>query len=218
MTAHEHMGAAELMLQQDAHKRAMRYGDELFRIKCGPDLLALGVFPNLKELTESFGMYHAVRRALGWGLMADPSVALVAVGDGHQPRTGATFAFRSRWTCYSVDPQAQPSVRFTSVGRNRVERIHVVPARVEDWTLPPGYSRAVIAAVHSHAPLQAAVRACLSAARVDVFAMPCCVGQELSRPPDFERVDPCISSPKRTVRAWLDYRDPAAATLESSDA
>lgn len=207
MTPGDHLRLAEEMLQHQAHIRAAKYGDEFFRLGCAPDLLALGVFPNFKEVTESFGMFAAVRKALGWAVLADPTVALVAVGDGRQPRTAATFAFRSRWDCYSVDPAAQPSVRFTPLHKTRpVNRLHVAACRVEEWTLPAGYSRAVIAAVHSHARLPEAVKACAFAPRLDVFAIPCCVGQELDRPPDFERDDPCIASPKRTVRAWLDYR------------
>lgn len=201
-TAREHFQKAETAMQQETHTRAARYANELLALRCGPDLLALGVFPDFKELTESFGMYRAVSDTLGRALLEQPGVALIAVGDGCTARTAATFAFRSQWTCYSVDPAARMLESYSSV-----RRLVIVQERVERWTLPSGHARAVIVAVHSHARLDAAVKACAGAERVDIFALPCCVGQQLGRKPDVERVDKSISSPKRTFVIWLDYRE-----------
>jgi hypothetical protein len=209
MTPREHMQAAERGLVLQAHQGASRYANELLRLTCAPDILAWRLFPDFKELTESFGMFRCVTDVLGMGLLAASNVALVAVGDGTTPRTGATFALRSSWQCFSVDPALKDKAGHEA----RIRRLVVVPARIEQWRLPRGYARAIIVAVHSHAPLSAAVAACsANVRRVDVFAMPCCVGQVLDRRPDVEREDRSIASPKRTIRAWLDYR--AAACSE----
>lgn len=37
-------------LQLRVRKPDLRYLDELLRLKCGPDLLELGLFPNAKEV------------------------------------------------------------------------------------------------------------------------------------------------------------------------
>lgn len=187
--------AVEMLLQQ-AHNRARRYMDELVTMTSAPDILALRVFPNAKEVTESMAGLHAVRKHLGVGLFADRGIHMVAVGDGCTPRTAALFAFLTRWTCWSVDPRLRLKDRYA-----RVDRLHLHADRVETFTLPP-CARAVIVAVHSHASLGAAVRACVGAERLDVVAIPCCVPQDLLRPPDVEYEDHGISSPERTVRIW----------------
>jgi hypothetical protein len=196
------------MFQQQAHLKARRYMDDLVRMNCGPDLLALKVFPNAKEVSESMGAFYAVRKHLGDKLFGDSDVHVVAVGDGCTPRTAALFAFLTRWTCWSVDPRLVSKDKYAAVNR-----LHVVPTAVEQFKLP-ACKRAIIVAVHSHADLTAAVKACAAAERVDVIAIPCCVLQELRlrkevidpRAPDVEYEDFGIGSPHRTVRLWIDLR------------
>lgn len=49
-------------------------------------------FPNAKEVTESFGAFHAVNEHLSHLSRDDINVAVICVGDGHSPRTGMLFA------------------------------------------------------------------------------------------------------------------------------
>lgn len=177
----------------------MRYIDEFVALKCAPDLLALKVFPNAKEITESLAMFGHVRRWLGWEAIRDPSTQLVAVGDGKQPRTACMFAFRTRWHCWSVDPALSRPVMPSWA----VSRLSVVPRKVENWTLPP-CPRAVIACVHSHALLSDALRACAAAERIDLFSMSCCVPDDLPWPADRAKRSAGVLSPHNLTRAWLD--------------
>ena len=180
----------------------LRYLDELTKCKCAPDLLAIKVFPNAKEVTESFGAYNAVRTHLsraGWRL-DDPTIAVVCVGDGCTPRTAATFAYRSAWKCWSVDPLLKGDW-------SRVARLTVLPHMVEACSFD-GADRVVIVAVHSHAPLDAAVRA-VHAREIAVVAMPCCVRQMLPQRPDVAYLDWGVWSPERMVMVW---RNVLAAT------
>lgn len=82
-----------------------RYTDELLTLRSAPQLLALRLWPNAKELTESFACFAAAREQLA-DLFSpdDPSVTVVVVGDGLTPRTAALFAFRTRWKAISIDP------------------------------------------------------------------------------------------------------------------
>ena len=80
--------------------------DFLFGFKCAPTLLAMGLFPSTKEISESMGAYHAYRKFFRDWL--PKNCAIVVVGDGVCPRTAGLFAFgcaerRSR-KYYSVDP------------------------------------------------------------------------------------------------------------------
>lgn len=182
-----------------------RYLNELVGLTVGAKMLEMGLFPNAKEVSESFSAYAAARAHLPWFSLGDPGVTLVAVGDGCTPRTGATFAMRSAWRCFSVDPALRETGASGARGRrpsrrwNAIERLTVLPERVEDVAVEA--DRAIIVAVHSHACLAAALRS-VRAREIAVVAMPCCVPQRLSAPPDVTYDDPGVWSPQRTVMVW----------------
>lgn len=182
----------------------LRYLNEFFAMKAARDMMALKLFPNLKEVTESFGAYAAVRDLRGFPL-GDPSVTVVVVGDGTTPRTAATFAFRSAWTCYGIDP------RMSWVSVPSMERCYAVRSRIEDWHLTCE-GPAIIVAVHSHADLPASVAAVEAPLKV-VVAIPCCVDLSLDREPDIEFEDKGIWSPKNVVKIW----EGAAASCDPHD-
>lgn len=176
-------------------RASLRYISELLQLRCGPDLLALDVFPNAKEITESFGAFNAVRNHLKDWDLADPGIACLAVADGKSPRTGATFAFRSRWECRSVDPIMDKSW----LAEGRIERLRCEALRIEDYMVVA--DRVLVVAVHSHARLRETLRS-IVADRVAVVAIPCCVELTLPAPPDVEYQDYGILSPERTVKVW----------------
>lgn len=191
----------------------MSYFDEFLSCPRAADMLALGLFPNAKEVTESFGAYSAARLYLrGAFALNDPAVVLIAVGDGSTPRTAATFALRSGWSCYSVDPRLRETSRRgvrgrpASTGWRGVDRLTVLPKRVEDVTIDCDRRPVLIVAVHSHASLAASL-GCIGGlpSRVAVIAMPCCVslvlpGSKLEA--TYEDKD--VLSPQRRVLVWDD--------------
>lgn len=177
----------------------MKYLDEFVRCPRASDLLALKLFPNAKEITESFAAYTAVRAHLDVDL-GDPKVAVLCVGDGHVPRTAAVFAFRSAWTCFSVDPAMRPR-------KWPVDRLRTYRGRVPGW-IPahgvPTYRRAIVVAVHSHASLRASVYAgLLLAPRVSAVSIPCCFRDDINGA-DVVYEDAEILSPHRKVSVWSD--------------
>ena len=181
-------------MPEDVKRGDLRYMNEFVRLRCAPDLLTLGLFPNMKEVTESFAAYSAVRE---WHPpLSDPSIKMVAIGDGTKPRTASTFAFRSAWECYSVDPELQLSWKW-----RQVARLHVIPTLIEDFHLESD-SPVVIVAVHSHASLATAV-ATVDAPVKMVVAIPCCKSQALDREPDFIYTDPGIWSAKNEIHGWF---------------
>ena len=97
----------------DSGRSYSRYVTELLKLACAPELVRLRLFPDAKELTESFAANNAARSFL-WSKNAagrarvdpaDAAVTCVAVGDGNTPRTAALFAFLTRWHCVAVDPE-----------------------------------------------------------------------------------------------------------------
>lgn len=184
-----------------------RYLNELVKLHCGSDLLATKFFPNAKEITESFAAYSATRRYL-WDNFPpdDPTVTLVAVGDGTWPRTGAVFAFRTAWQCISVDPLIHENAPYKEGNRAgmKVERLMAIQAKVEDARLTEFYCQdepLVIVCVHSHAPMPAVLTA-LPAKKRAVIAIPCCVPQEIPGVPLIEYRDNGILSPCNLVKVW----------------
>lgn len=184
-----------------------RYLDEFVRFSRSPELLSLKLFPNAKEITESFGAYAAVREHLRLDF-GDPSICVLAVGDGFVPRTAATFAMRSRWTCFSVDP----NMRDRGWSR-KVERLHAYRDLVKcfgDGWVPPKdhwrkYSRCVLVGVHSHASLISSISAARRlSGRISVASIPCCVKHDYDRPADVVYEDREIMSPARRVHVWRD--------------
>jgi len=176
-----------------------RYLNEFIKLnKSGSDMLHLGLFPDAKEITESYGALNAVRTKLKQYDFNDPTVTLVSVGDGTTPRTAALFAFRTKWQCISIDPLLKDCYdyeekiqRLTCYG-SRVEDIH--PSRLE-------FDTVVIVAVHSHASLQNILSHVKGKVR-SLVAIPCCVPciHESIRP--IEYADSGIWSPKNIVKVW----------------
>ena len=173
----------------------MSYMNEFIRLKCASDMLRFGLFPNAKEISESFGAYNAVRQHLRHLDRGDPRVTMIAVGDGRTPRTAATFALRSAWQCHSVDPVLRPG------GGHDIDRLTLQRTRAENATVV-ATGPVVIVAVHSHAVLPAAVAMIRGPCTVDVVAIPCCVPQKLEQEPDVTYTDQNILSPARRVLVW----------------
>lgn len=188
-------------------KAAVHYASELCRLNCAPMLIPL--FPNFKEVSESFAAFNAVSMHLPRFQMRDPGVTVVAVGDGSTPRTAATFALRTTWKAISIDPALAGSQR----AARHIKRLEIDPRKVEQTRTVA--KRAIIVAVHSHANLEAAVRS-VEAEELAVVAMPCCVPQVLGAPPDVEYDDYGCLSPRRTVMVWRDVAPLRAQMLEAA--
>ncbi|KAG2393644.1 hypothetical protein C9374_007175 [Naegleria lovaniensis] len=72
-------------------------------------LLSLKLFPNAKEISESFSAYYNIRDYLIFSnrqdLLSNNNVICYVVADGNVPRTGATFACSTNWHVFSIDPR-----------------------------------------------------------------------------------------------------------------
>lgn len=184
-----------------SQQRTMRYLDEFLKLRCSTDLMRSGVFPNVKEITESFAAFAAVRKygpLVGFDLF-DSNVLLLAVGDGNTPRTGATFAMRSRWHCYSVDPRMKNQV--WAYDNTPISRLYSRKQTIESINFFA--ESAVIVCVHSHASLPASVKA-VSAKKKLVIAMQCCY--DLSLPdvnPHWTYRDAGILSPEDLIKIYF---------------
>lgn len=169
------------------------YVDRLLRHSRGSELVAARVFPNAKEVTESFAVRRAAMRYAADFPPGDASVRLVSVGDGTTPRTAAVFAVDSGWDCHSVDP------RLRRTRGEGLARLASHPRMVEDVRFTG--ERIVAVAVHAHVSLRTIVSR-LVARDLLLIAMPCCVPVDLRDPPIEVYDDPAVWSPLRTIYVW----------------
>lgn len=179
-------------------KVKFKYINEIFGCACFPDIMALKIFPDGKEITESMSAYNFFRNYQDHLFeLKDPSVSVVVVGDGCTPRTASMFAFRTAWSCYSIDPE----MKWRNNGR--VNRLTCIKERIENLE-PYHFDKLVLIHIHSHAKLEDSVSRLTANKRV-VLSMPCCVKQERERPPDYSFIDEGIWSPKNKVDVWVDF-------------
>lgn len=190
-----------------------KYLDAFVTWKCAPDLLALRVFPNAKEITEAISPWNVCRKVLGEPRFGEESVNVYCVGDGVTPRAGAVFAFRSRWRVWSIDPGMRLSPRF-----DVVKRLTLVPKTVEDFIAQdlagvPEADLHVIVAMHSHGQIaglwNALPKPLEGRLQRLAIACPCCkdLGAGMPREPRRMWTDRGIWSPQRTVLTWSEGLD-----------
>jgi len=195
------------MVDDNAHRAegSSRYLSELLKLDCGPELLKLRLFPAAKELTESFAAFAAVRNHLGSVFSPDDAnVTVVCVGDGKFPRTAALFAYRTKWQCYSVDPQMQnPGPSWGGV-----QRLEARCARIEETQPWFHAQKMLVVCVHAHVGLAECLSVMDWEQALGIVAMPS--GNFYSRLkmpephlPLAEYYDPGIVSPHRLVRIWF---------------
>ena len=174
-----------------------RYINEFFKLKCAPDLLTYKLFPNAKEITESFAAFRGVATLIMPGRFDfnSENVKIICVGDGHTPRTAALFAMRTKWDCYSVDP----------VLRNNeypITRLSLYNNKIEDLDLSFPDDIVVIVCVHSHAKIKDMLDYIHGKER-HLLSIPCCVTHEIADKQYIGYLDTNIWSDKNLVKVWV---------------
>lgn len=176
-------------------KHAKRYHsyyiNRFISMNCAVDMLRLGLFPNAKEITESYGAFEALCRFPEYDVK-NPTINIVCVGDGTTPRTAATFAFRTKWNCYSIDPLLKHV--------NGIHRLQQYRKKIEECSFTFD-TPTIICCVHSHAKLKECLKS-IRAPELSIISIPCCVPQYLDVEPDIEYKDSNIWSPENTVKIW----------------
>jgi hypothetical protein len=188
-----------------------KYIEEFVKLKCSPDLLLNNLFPNAKEITESFACYEAVRQHL-WGegegvSPSNPDIKFFAVGDGCQPRTAATFAYRTAWECISIDPLLRTGNNKYLIKHDRIKKLYLFRNGVENITekiIGNLESKiVVIGMVHSHADIERTYQA-LKGRETYIISIPCCLKHKsiFGKLPDIEYIDENIESRKNLIKIW----------------
>ena len=179
------------------------YTDELLGLTSAPQMLELKLFPSAKELTESFACFNAARAHLSHFRSDDPSVLCVVVGDGLTPRTAGLFAYRTRWTCVSIDPLLQREAHWMK----HIERLTAIASTVQD-AAPEGKfasPRVLLVLPHAHVGLDECLQYVRWRQALGAIVMPCCnwyLGAVGCGPPLHEADDLGVISPHRQLSVW----------------
>ncbi|MFW5490397.1 MAG: hypothetical protein ACNI3A_18555 [Desulfovibrio sp.] len=192
---HEIQAVNEHYLNLRVRRRSTSYFDEFLRLECSRDLLKYKLYPKAKEVTESFAAFHAVRNHLFPDSMHDPNITMVAVGDGYTPRTAATFAYRSKWLCHSVDPVMD--TREFDIDRLVVHRKRIEDVRIQGDIV-------VVVCVHAHVEPEVIAES-IEARERHWVVIPCCDHDHdtlMGQAPYCEYDDFAIWSPKHRVQVW----------------
>ncbi|CAH0514662.1 unnamed protein product [Peronospora belbahrii] len=193
---------------------SLRYLNEFVgKLHCASALLEHELFPDAKEITESMGLFNAVRRYIQPKNIQnhvethDKHDGIVVVGDGNTPRTAAMFAFRMQgWTSYSVDPAMESGTSERSKGWEKVSNLVVMRNKIEHVRIV--LRRAIVVLVHAHVTLDQALSAVQAEEVCGVVTLPCCnwYGQQESifgRGPDLVYDDFSVLSDHREIRLWV---------------
>ena len=169
--------------------------------------MALKLFPNAKEITESMAVYNTVRKHLQKDFpLNDSNITCLVVGDGYKPRTGTLFAFRTNWNVISVDPNMLKNklTTFETDKINNIDRLSIFKCRIEQLNHLPNLidsKKVLVVCVHSHAKLTACVEK-LKGKEITIISMPCCVPDDLKIEPDISYDDWGIHSEKRRINIY----------------
>lgn len=155
----------------------------------------MNLFPNGKEITESFAMYEATNHLPQGFEWNNPNVDCYVVGDGKKPRTAAMFALRTSWSCFSVDPDLANQLF-------PVRRLELHRRKIEECGFESD-KNVVIVMPHSHAPINESLTQIVSkTGKRALVTMDCCVKHELETQPDVSYADENVWSPCNTVKVW----------------
>jgi hypothetical protein len=171
-------------------------------------LLDLELFPNSKEIEESYGMFHCCIAKLNFNTKNDKILCIV-VGDGAKPRTACTISYNSKWTSISIDPILKKLKTSIIEKLKNTKRVEYIPEKIENINFTKDYKyfdNIVFIHPHSHALLSNTLIASKTlninkSAKIWLISMPCCVHDDLNLE-YYSYVDNMIHSPKNRINIY----------------
>lgn len=177
-----------------------RYIQRFFGLKSASNFIELGLFPNIKEISESMSMFYCVTDRILPLIESNRSldnVHIIVCGDGCTPRTAALFAFMSKAKCYSIDPLMIEKYQY-----RQINRLNVYKNVIEDFSLKISDDQiAIILMPHSHAKIEDSWN-CVQAKNKWLVKMPCCTKDLLDWDTVIKYEDEYNISPANKMLVW----------------
>lgn len=170
----------------------LEYLNQFLQLKCSSELIEMGLFPNVKEISESFSMWTALRKYIFSQLSISNEKnenAIIVVGDGMTPRTAALCSYLSSgsWKCYSIDPliQYDTYLDMTFINKQsnttiehcllwkRIKGLRIIRDRIERVSIE--CEKAIVILMHAHVHLDQTIQS-INASKgiIGVITCPCC--------------------------------------------
>lgn len=194
-----------------------KYLNRYIRLKASADMQALELFPNLKEIQESFSIFNVIesyilKRDTNIDRNKENHVLCFVVGDGTTPRTAAVINFMTKWDTISCDPIMRNPAKYAGIKRCEVrtstgeDLVHVVKQQVEIRK----YDYVFLIFPHSHIPNTNEIYKHFTDEKVWIINMPCCHKKQDDFLPLKEWVsfkDDAVASPENTIKVYCNYID-----------
>lgn len=192
-----------------------KYLNRYIRLKASADMQALELFPNLKEIQESFSIFNVIesyilKRDTNIDRNKENHVLCFVVGDGTTPRTAATISFMTKWDTVSCDPIMRNPAKYAGIKRCYVRTskgediAHIVRERVDIIE----YDYIFLIFPHSHIPNTNEIYKHFTDRKVWIINMPCCHKKQDDYLPLKEWVsfkDDAVASPENTIKVYCNY-------------
>ena len=192
-----------------------KYLNRYIRLKASADMQALELFPNLKEIQESFSIFNVIesyilKRDTNIDRNKENHVLCFVVGDGTTPRTAAVINFMTKWDTISCDPIMRNPAKYAGIKRCYVRTskgediAHIVRERVDIIE----YDYIFLIFPHSHIPNTNEIYKHFTDKKVWIINMPCCHKKQDDYLPLKEWVsfkDDAVASPENTIKVYCNY-------------
>eukprot|EP01084_Bolivina_argentea_P087181 157496_1 len=201
-----------------------RYIDEFLSLKCVTDLIEHKVYPNAKEITESFSILHSLRKYLNSSSkdfeshydynFENKNVTALVIGDGSTPRIASLLCYITKWNnVYSIDPQLKIK---KNKSWNNIRHLKCLRSKIEDITIKINDNNNVIVIfMHSHVLLEESLLSISfnkqnnNKHKMAVITVPCCQYMNkhktlYNQQPDYTFTDISMASNKNTFYIWKD--------------
>lgn len=155
-------------------RRMFSYVSHFLSLNSAVDLLPLfqvGQHFTAKEIAESWAMLQAVFNHIRKDTRkGEGKVRVIVVGDGHTARTGALFAYMTKWQVISIDPNflEEPTKGL------RVDRMQTFKSRLEDMEQMTFDEDIIIVMPHAHTSADTALDKFRSKGKRSLVVFPCC--------------------------------------------
>ncbi len=194
-----------------------KYLNRYIRLKASADMQALELFPNLKEIQESFSIFNVIesyilKRDTNIDRNKENHVLCFVVGDGTTPRTAAVINFMTKWDTISCDPIMRNPAKYAGIKRCEVHTskgediVEMVTQRVEIVE----HEYVILIFPHSHIPNTNEIYKHFTDKKVWIINMPCCHKKQDDYLPLKEWVsfkDDAVASPENTIKVYCNYID-----------
>lgn len=190
-----------------------RYIDEFLLLGCSRELLSMKIFPDGKEITESFAVYNAIRKHLNSEYFGTniSNVTAVVIGDGSTPRIGSVLCYRTRWNqVVSCDPMMKTHENY----QEKIRNLTLIKNKIENVSINCKNNNIVVICMHAHVDIQLSLNSlCFDTqnncqnVRIAVIACPCCKWTDLQKRlyntrPDLTYKDISLCSEMNTIHIW----------------